>query len=71
MGTWVGFGILRAFVVCHFRRGTGAISQAVAFASDLDQLGMVQEAVEDRCGGRDIADQFASVFQGSVGSHHG
>lgn len=29
-----------------------------------DDLGVVQEAVENRGGGGDIADEFASVFQG-------
>ena len=49
----VGFALARALCVTPFRVGTGAVSQAVAFAGDLDQFGMVQEAVEDRRGGRD------------------
>ena len=32
---------------------------------------MMQQAVEDRAGGRDIAEQFAPFFDRSIGSHHG
>ena len=32
---------------------------------------MMKQAVEDRAGGRDIAEQFAPFFDGSIGSHHG
>ena len=32
---------------------------------------MIQQTVEDRAGCRDIAEQFAPFFDGSIGSHHG
>ena len=32
---------------------------------------MMKQAVEDRAGGRDIAEQFAPFFDGSIGGHHG
>jgi hypothetical protein len=32
---------------------------------------MVKQAVEDRAGGRDIAEQFAPFFDGSIRGHHG
>jgi hypothetical protein len=32
---------------------------------------MMQQTVEDRAGGRDIAEQFAPFFDGSIGSHYG
>src|ERR1700691_4478568 len=51
--------------------GPRLITQAVAFARDLNDLGMVQEAVEDRRGAGYVADQFAPIFQRSVAGHHG
>lgn len=56
MGTLVGFALLRSLCVTHLQRGTGTVSQAVAFAGNLHQFGVVQEAVEDGCGGRNVAD---------------
>jgi RNA polymerase sigma-70 factor, ECF subfamily len=32
---------------------------------------MMKQAVEDRAGGRDVAEQFAPFFDGSIGGHHG
>jgi hypothetical protein len=32
---------------------------------------MMKQAVEDHAGGRDIAEQFAPFFDGSIGGHHG
>jgi hypothetical protein len=37
----------------------GLVSQPIALAGDLDNLGVVQEAVEDRTGAGDVADQLA------------
>lgn len=37
--------------------------EPIAFAGDLDDLGVVQEAVEDGGRGRDVPDEFAPVFQ--------
>ena len=44
---------------------------AVAFALDFDEVGMVEESVEDGGGGRNIADEFAPFFEGTVGGHEG
>ena len=38
---------------------------------DGDDFGMMQQTIEDGAGGRDIAEQFAPFFDGSIGSHHG
>ena len=44
--------------------GLGAVAfQAIALAGDFDQFGFLQEAVEDRGGGRDLSDEFAPVFR--------
>ena len=32
---------------------------------------MVQEAVEDGCGGGNVADEFAPFFEGAIGGHQG
>jgi len=40
-----------------------AVLQAVAFAGDVYYLGMMQESVEDGCGGGYVADQFAPLLQ--------
>ena len=31
----------------------------------------MKQAVEDRAGGRHVAEQFAPLFDGSIGGHHG
>lgn len=46
-----------------------AVLEPVAAAGDLDDVGVVQEAVEDGGGGGDVADEFAPLFDGSVGGH--
>lgn len=40
-------------------RGTAGMVEVIAFAGDLDDLGVVQEAVKDRGGGRHVADEFS------------
>ena len=45
--------------------------ESITLAGDLDDLGVVQEAVEDRGRGRDVSDELAPVFQGAVAGHHG
>ena len=44
---------------------------AVALAFDFDQVGAMQEAIQNGCGSGDIADEFAPFFQRSVGGHQG
>jgi hypothetical protein len=51
-------------------RGARLTPQPVAFAGDLDDLGVLEDAVEDGGGGRNVADQLAPVFQWAVGGHH-
>ena len=46
-----------------------AVFEAVAFAGDLDDLGVVQEAVEDGGGGGDVAKELSPFFDGTVGGH--
>ena len=65
----VGFALLGVFRTARGRLAAGTVSQAIAFASDLDEFGMVQEAVEDGRGGRDVADQFAPIFQAVLPGH--
>jgi len=47
------------------------IFQSVALASNLDNLGPVQDAIQDSGCGRYVTDQFAPVVQGPVGGHDG
>ena len=49
----------------------GTAFEAIAFAGEGDDLGVLQEPVEDRRGGRDVADQLAPVFDRAVGGHDG
>ena len=44
--------------------------ESVTSTVDGDDFGMMKQAVEDRAGGRDIAEQFAPFFDRSIGSHH-
>ena len=48
---------------------SSVIFEAVAVAFDLDDFCVVQEAVEYGCGGRDVADELAPFFEGSVLGH--
>jgi hypothetical protein len=45
--------------------------EAITFAGDGDDLGVVQEPVDDGPGGGHIAEQFAPFFQWSVAGHDG
>ena len=38
-------------------------------ALDLDDMGVVDEAIQDGCGRGDIAYEFPPFFQGAVGGH--
>jgi len=43
----------------------------VAFSGDGDELGVVQEAIEDGAGGGDVLQQLAPVLEGAVAGHDG
>lgn len=49
----------------------GTVFETVAAAGDLEDFGVVQEAVEDGGGGGDVAEEFAPFFEGAVGGHEG
>ncbi len=49
----------------------GRVFDAVAFAGDGDDLGVVQEAVQDGPGGGHVAQEFAPFLQRSVAGHDG
>jgi len=51
--------------------GFGSLLHSVAFALDFDQVGVVEETVEDGRGGGHVADEFAPFFEGTVGGHQG
>lgn len=46
-----------------------AVFEAVAFAGNLDDLGVMEEAVEDGGSGGDVSKEFAPLFDGAVGGH--
>lgn len=46
------------------------VFEPIALTGDLDNLGMVQKAVQDGGGAGHIADQFAPILQGAIGGHH-
>ena len=46
-------------------------SESVAATGDLDEFGILQEAIQNGRCGRNVSDQFAPVFQRSVTGHHG
>src|SRR5271157_2457165 len=56
----IGRGRLRAVPVAH----------AIALAGDVDDLGMMQEAIEYGAGRRYVADQLAPILQRSIRGHH-
>jgi hypothetical protein len=81
VGTLAGFGVwIRQRFLAGFGVGgsrflgvgflCGFVAEAVALAGDLDDLGMLQEAIQDRSRGGHIANEFAPVLQGSVRGHH-
>lgn len=45
--------------------------EAVAWAGDGDDVGAVEESVEDGACGRDVAEELAPFFDGAVGGHDG
>ena len=45
------------------------IAEAIGMTFDLDDSGVVKEAVEDGGSGWDIADKFPPFFEGPVGGH--
>ncbi len=47
-----------------------AVLQTIALASNIDYLGVMQEAVKDGRGGRYVADQLAPLFQRTIRCHH-
>jgi hypothetical protein len=47
------------------------IFEAVASAFDFDEVGVVEESVEDGGGSRDVTDEFAPFLQGAVRGHEG
>ena len=47
------------------------VFQAIASAFERDELGVMEEAIQDGGGGGDIADELAPVFDGTVGGHQG
>ena len=47
-----------------------SVLQAIAFAGDVYYLSMMQESVKDCCGGGDVTDQFAPLFQRTIRCHH-
>src|SRR6266446_10745187 len=49
----------------------GVWLESVAAPGDRDNLGVVEQAIENGAGGGYIAKQFAPFFNGSVRSHHG
>ena len=57
-GVGVGFGI-------------DAVLEAVGSSGDVDDIGVVEESVEDGGGGRDVADEFAPLLDWAVGGHEG
>ena len=51
---------------CRRRLFGGTAFEAIVFAGEGEDLGVLQEPVEDRDGGRDVADQLVQVFDRSV-----
>lgn len=44
--------------------------QAVAFAGDVDDRGVLKEPVQNGGGRRHVADQFGPVLQRAIAGHH-
>ena len=66
----VALAVLFLLLLRWFVSSGGPVLQPVAAAGDGDDLGMMQEPVEDGGGGRHIADQLAPVLQRPIGGHH-
>ena len=49
----------------------GALVEAVAGAGNGDDIGAVEESVEDGVGCGDVAEELAPFFDGAVGGHDG
>ncbi len=45
--------------------------EPVAFPFDFDDLGVVDEPIEDGGGGGNVADEFIPLLDGAVGGHQG
>ena len=54
---------------CFLRSG-GSV-QAVGFSGELNDLGVVEKAVQDGCGSGDVVDELTPFFNGAVGGHEG
>ena len=52
-------------------RATTAVAKAIAWALHLDDLGVVEKAVQNGGGGRDIVQEFSPFLDRAVGSHEG
>jgi hypothetical protein len=50
---------------------TEPVPHSIASALEGDDLSVVEEAVEDSCGARDIAEELAPIFEWSVACHDG
>ena len=47
------------------------MAQAIAPAFHLDDLGVVEKAIQDGRGGRNIVEEFPAFFDGPIGGHQG
>ena len=52
-------------ILFRFRFG-GLATQAIALAGELENLGVFQQAVQDRRGGGDVSDEFPPIFKRSI-----
>jgi len=50
---------------------SGRVIEAVAASGHLNNFGVVEEAVQNGCGRRDVVEQFAPFFDGPIGGHEG
>src|SRR5581483_5783534 len=49
--------------------GAPSVPEAVTSAVHLDDLGVMEKAVQNGCGGRDIVEELSPFFNGPVGGH--
>lgn len=59
-------GSLLPLVVLRWRRRDGCLLQAIALAGDDDDLGVMEEAVEDCAGRRHVPEEFAQSSSGRL-----